>query len=138
MSLKQIVSLLVGLIIGSTVFFGTIAHAAEKSAQTAVYDEGAYTEYVENTMKKLDKLYLDFCGTCKSDASVALKARKEFLVTVRDLMQHMNNRFDNLDPKKGDALSPTETLVSIHVLTMLVDILTETQLTQLSDHPYSQ
>lgn len=138
MSLKQIVSILVGLVIGSSLIFGTTVLAAEKSGPSAVYDEGAYTEYVENTMKKLDKLYLDFCGTCNSDASVAVKARKEFLTTVRDLMQHMNSRFDNLNPKEGDALSPTETLVSIHVLTMLVDILTETQLQQLSDHPYSQ
>jgi hypothetical protein len=138
MSLRQMVSILVGLAIGSSVIFGTTVQAAEKSGPSDVYDEAAYTEYVENTMKKLDKLYLDFCGTCNSDASVAVKARKEFLETVRDLMQHMNSRFDNLNPKEGDALSPTETLVSIHVLTMLVDILTETQLQHMSDHPYSQ
>ncbi|UCB56073.1 MAG: hypothetical protein JSW45_05965 [Thiotrichales bacterium] len=138
MSLKQPLPILAGLLIGLSVIFGTAVQAAEKSAPSAVYDETAYTEYVEKTMEKLDKLYLDFCGTCNSDASVAVKARKEFLATVRDLMQHMNSRFDNLDPKEGDALSPTETLVSIHVLTMLVDILTETQIQQLADHPYSQ
>ena len=137
MSLKQVASIMVGLIFGASIFLGAAVHAADKS-ESDVYDESAYTEYVENTMKKLDKLYLDFCGTCNSDASVAVKARKEFLTTVRDLMQHMNTRFDNLKPKEGDALSPTETLVSIHVLTMLVDILTETQLQQLSDHPYTQ
>ena len=131
-------SLLVGLAIGSSVIFGTTVQAAEKSNPSAVYDEASYTEFVENKMKQLDKLYLDFCGTCNSDASVAVKARKEFLTTVRDLMQHMNARFDNLNPKEGDALSPTETLVSIHVLTMLVDILTETQIQQMTDHPYSQ
>lgn len=138
MSLKQVASIMVGLLFGASIFLGAAVHAADKSNESAIYDESAYTEYVENTMKKLDKLYLDFCGTCNSDAAVAVKARKEFLTTVRDLMQHMNTRFDNLNPKEGDALSPTETLVSIHVLTMLVDILTETQLQQLSDHPYSQ
>ena len=48
----------------------------------------------------------------------------------------MNARFDKLDPKAGAALSPTETLVSIHALTMLVDILTATQLEHMAAHPY--
>jgi hypothetical protein len=101
-----------------------------------VYDAAAYTEYVETTMEKLDKLYLDFCGTCGVDAAKARVAREEFLVTVRDLMQYMNARYDNLDPKKGAALSPTETLVSMHALTMLVDILAATELERLTPHPY--
>jgi hypothetical protein len=138
MNIKQLISIMTGLVFGASVLLGAAAHAADKSGESAVYDESAYTEYVENTMQKLDKLYLDFCNTCNSDPAVAVKAREEFLTTVRDLMQHMNTRFDSMDPKAGDALSPTETLVSIHVLTMLVDILTETQLKQMADHPYSR
>jgi hypothetical protein len=102
----------------------------------ALYDESAYTEYVENTMKELDRLYLEFCSDCGVDASKAWKSRMEFLTTVRDLMKRMNAKFDSLDPKKGAALSPTETLVSIHVLTMLVDILTATQIEDMTAHPY--
>jgi hypothetical protein len=102
----------------------------------AVYDEAAYTEYVENTMAKLDRLYLDFCDTCGVDAVKARIAKEEFLVTVRELMQYMNARYDDLDPKKGAALSPTDTLVSVHALTMLVDILAATELEQLAAHPY--
>ena len=102
----------------------------------AVYDEAAYTEYVENTMDKLDKLYLDFCDTCGVDATKSRLAREEFLVTVRDLMQYMNARYDALDPKKGAALSPTETLVSVHALTMLVDILAATELDNMTAHRY--
>ena len=101
-----------------------------------MYDAEAYTAYVEDTMKKLDRLYLDFCGTCGVDAEKSRVAKEEFLVTVRDLMQHMNGRFDSLDPKKGASLSPTETLVSVHALTMLVDILAETQLEEMRPHPY--
>jgi len=48
----------------------------------------------------------------------------------------MNARYDALDPKKGAALSPTETLVSVHVLTMLVDMLAETEIEQMAHHPY--
>jgi hypothetical protein len=104
--------------------------------QVDVYDQAAYTEYVENTMKKLDALYLDFCDTCGVDAAKARIAKEEFLVTVRELMQYMNARYDALDPKKGAALSPTETLVSVHAMTMLVDILAATQIEQMAHHPY--
>jgi hypothetical protein len=109
---------------------------AEEPTAISFYDEAAYTEYVENTMKELDRLYLDFCDTCGVDSSKAGKAKKDFLTTVRDLMQHMNARFDSLDPKKGAALSPTETLVSLHALTMLVDILAATELEHMTAHPY--
>ena len=138
MSLKQVSSIMVGLMLGASAFLGTAVHAADKSMGIPVYDESAYTEFTEAKMKKLDKLYLDFCGTCNVDASKAVKARQEFLATVRDLMQHMNAKFDSLDAKKGADLSPTETLVSIHVLTMLVDILTETQIQREVEHPYTE
>ena len=138
MSLKQVVHIMVRLVFMGSVFLNANAHAADKAAEVSVYDESAYTDYVSETMEKLDKLYLDFCGTCNVDASKAEKARQEFLATVRDLMQHMNARFDELDPKSGAALSPTETLVSIHVLTMLVDILAATQLEHMAEHPYNQ
>ena len=50
-------------------------------------------------------------------------------------MQQMNSRFDALDPRKGAALSHTEVLVSIHVLTMLVDMLTATQMANMAENP---
>ena len=124
----------IALIFSGSLFAGP--PPAESTDSSYMYDEGAYSEYVETTMQKLDKLYLDFCGTCGVDAEKARIAKKEFLITVRELMQHMNGRFDALDPKKGASLSPTETLVSIHTLTMLVDILAETQLEDMTPHPY--
>lgn len=138
MNLKQVVLSLIVLLFAAANFAVTAAHAADKTMDIPVYDAAAYTEFTQQKMKKLDKLYLDFCGTCNVDSATAAKARKEFLATVRDLMQHMNAKFDALDPKKGAALSPTETLVSIHVLTMLVDILTETQIQAMAEHPYTQ
>jgi hypothetical protein len=114
------------------------ADVAATDVKSDVYDEAAYTQYVEDTMAKLDRLYLDFCDTCSVDAAKARIAKEEFLSTVRELMQYMNARYDALDPKMGAALSPTETLVSVHALTMLVDILAETQLQQMAYHPYNQ
>jgi hypothetical protein len=128
--------LLATAVLMSNALLAATPEVEEAELTVAVYDEAAYTEYVENTMAKLDKLYLDFCGTCGVDAVKTRIAKEEFLVTVRELMQHMNARYDNLDPKKGAALSPTETLVSVHVLTMLVDILAATELEQLAAHPY--
>lgn len=138
MNLKRLTSAIVALAFVGSTFMGQSVYAASKTGDTPVYDEAAYTEHVEKTMKKLDKLYLQFCGTCTTDMSKAEKARKEYYVTVRELMQHMNARFDNLDPKKGAALSSTEVLVNIHVLTMLVDMLTATQMENMADHAYTQ
>ena len=117
-------------------FFGNCAVAAGEEKAPPVYDEGAYTQYVQETMQKLDKLYLQFCGECGVSGPAAEKARREYAKTSRELMQYMNARFDRLDPKKGDALSPAETLVDIHALTMMVDILTATYLESIAEHPY--
>jgi hypothetical protein len=117
-------------------FAATAVQAADESAEMTVYDENAYTEFVETKMKELDALYLQFCDTCGSEPADAALARQKFLISVRELMQHMNARFDKLEPKAGAALSPTETLVSVHALTMLVDILAATQLEHMAKHPY--
>jgi hypothetical protein len=120
-------------ILGFTVF----AHSANAADQaTASVDESHYTQYVQETMQKLDKLYLQFCGDCGVSGASAEKARREYAATARELMQHMNARFDSLDPSKGDALSPAEVLVNIHALTMMVDILTATYLERIAEHPY--
>jgi len=132
--LIEILGLFAGLLFLTTAT--AFAGGSDEPLGLSVYDESAYTEFVENKMKELDGLYLQFCDACGADASAAALARKEFLISVRDLMQHMNARFDALDPKKGAALSPTETLVSIHALTMLVDTLTATQLEHMAAHPY--
>lgn len=126
------------LLISAIFCLGMTNVGADEPIGYSVYDEAAYTEYVENSMKELDRLYLEFCGTCGIEGTKAAKARQEFLTKVRDLMKYMNAKFDSLDPKLGGALSPTETLVSMHVLTMLVDILTATQLEQWEVHPYNE
>lgn len=127
MNLKRITTAMAALVFMASAFFGQAA-LAEGTSPIPVYDQAAYTQYVESTMKKMNKLYLQFCGTCGVSGAKAAQARKEYYLLARDLMQHMNAKFDNLDPKKGAALSPTEVLVNIHALTMLVDMLTATQM----------
>jgi len=128
-------AIIAAALLGNAVL-GNFAIAAGEGKGIPVFDESAYTQYVQETMQKLDKLYLQFCGECGVSGPVAEKARREYAKTSRELMQYMNARFDKLDPKKGDALSPTETLVDIHALTMMVDILTATYLESVAEHPY--
>lgn len=130
----EILTLLMGLLFLTAP--AALAQAADEPLGLPMYDEASYTEFVENKMQELDGLYLKFCATCGVEASEAAVAKKQFLASVRELMQHMNAKFDALDPKKGAALSPTETLVSIHALTMLVDILAATELEHMAEHPY--
>jgi hypothetical protein len=91
------------LLLSSSLFAGP--PPAEATEASYMYDEGAYTEYVESTLQKLDLLYLDFCGACGVDMEKATVAKKEFLITV-------------------------------HALTMLVDILAQSQLEEMTPHPY--
>jgi len=137
MKSNKIINILAILIIMVGLFHGSSALAASKAGDISMYDEAAYTDYVEKTMKKLDGLYLQFCGTCNVDAAKAAKARNEYYKTVRELLQGMNARYDKLDPKKGAALSSTEVLVNMHVLTMLIDMLTATQMENMSDNPHN-
>jgi hypothetical protein len=137
MNQKPVASIVLAAAFVTSVLLGGGAQAATESGATPVYDEAAYTAYVEKTMKKLDKLYLQFCGTCGVSGAKAEQARREYFQTARDLMQNMNARFDSLDPKKGAALSATEVLVNIHALTMLVDMLTATEMESRAENPHN-
>ena len=132
--LLGMLTLLMGLLFLTT--SAALAQGSDEPMGLPMYDESAYTEFVEGKMQELDALYLKFCETCGVEAADAALAKREFLGSVRELMQHMNAKFDALDPKMGAALSPTETLVSIHALTMLVDILAATELEHMAEHPY--
>ena len=130
-------STIAAMLLTASTFVVPAAHASHEPGHTPIYDESAYTASVDETMKKLDKLYLQFCGTCGVSGDKATKARREYFTLSRELMQKMNDKFDSLDPKMGAGLSDTETLVSIHALTMLVDILSATQLEAEMEHPHN-
>ena len=51
--------------------FQLASAVADDTTLVDIYDEAAYAEYVETTMKQLDKLYLDFCDTCGVEGSKA-------------------------------------------------------------------
>jgi len=127
-----------GAIIAVTMLagLGVSGVAADENTGPSVYDETAYTEYVENMMDKLDQLYIDFSKAHGVDSEAATIAQRDFLKSMHELMHYMNAKFDSMDPKKGAALSPTETLVTVHAHTMLIDILAANQIDELKKHPY--
>ena len=129
------------LLVATAVLMSATLFAATPKEEAAelpadVYDESAYTQYVEDTMDMLDQLYLDFLDAQGVDAAKARIIREEFLAKVHEMMQYMNAKYDDLDLKKGAALSATDTLVSVHAMTMLIDILASTELEQMAAHPY--
>lgn len=130
MVLKQIKLIFIILTPGVGLFPGSAVQADNSGSASDIYDASAYTEYVESKLTKLDKIYLQICSTCKHDSNFG-QAKIEFFTTMGELMKHMNKKFDTLDPKTGAALSPTETLVTIHVLAMLADILAQYHLQEL-------
>ena len=118
MYINNMKSFMLALVFALSTFPGLSAHAEKGTGSTPLYDESAYTDYVEKTMKKLDKLYLQFCDKCNTDASAATKAKLEYFKTVRDLLEYMNGMFDKLDPKKGAAQTRTllETFAKCSIL----------------------
>ncbi len=73
-------------------------------------------------MTKLDKYYLQSIDRNLSQGEIE-KAKREYLKVARDLLRRMNAKFDALNLKEGATLSHTETLLSIHVMTMMADML---------------
>jgi hypothetical protein len=134
--LFEAVLLAAAMLVSNALFAGTTEVGAIE-LESDVYDEAAYPVYVETSMAKLDQLYLDYLDARGVDAVKARIVREEFLKTVHELMTYMNARYDQLELKKGAALSPTETLVSVHAMTMLIDILASTELEQMAAHPYT-
>ena len=67
------------------------AQAADDSTGAVMYDETAYTEFVENKMEELDALYLRFCDSCGVDATDAEKA-KSSLVSSLHAIKRLTNR----------------------------------------------
>ena len=124
------------LLIATVSLFGSTSALAGDVSDISYYDETAYTQYVADMMSELDRLYIEFSKARGRNATAANAAREAFLTKAHELMHNMNARYDKLDPKAGAAMSETETLVNIHALIMLVDILSETQLENLAAHPY--
>ncbi|WP_455218121.1 hypothetical protein [Kaarinaea lacus] len=95
---------------------------ADEMTQSLMFDDASYTAEVEKAHQKLHMLYGKAVDQ-SVNASQRLKARREFLNVAQDLNKKMHARVMTKDPKKGDALSHTDVLLSTHLLLMTADML---------------
>ena len=107
------VAFLVATVIGASVNAETQAEA---------YDTAAYTQFLEKSIKDLDKLYLKVIDK-KTSHGEAEKAKQAYFRKTRAVLNKMNDRFDKMDVKQGASLSHTEMLVNSHITTMTLDML---------------
>jgi len=114
MNLKRVLSTIAAMAFMTSVGLTTlVAHAAEES----------FTDYAHTTMNKLDKLYLQYVdhNTPRGEAE---KAKREYFQLARQLLQKMNATFDQIEAKERPHILPQEeSFISIHVLTMLLDMM---------------
>lgn len=108
------------------ILYSTNAAAAKNSEPSMVYDESAYTEATEKDMAKMHALYLKAYDK-KASLGDREKAKREYLKIGKKLVREMHERIMMLDVKKGAALSHTDVLLSVHMMSMMVDMLATLQ-----------
>ena len=99
---------------------------SDEMTGSMMFDDASYAADVEKAHQKLHMLYGKAFDK-SSSASQRLKARQEFLKVAQELNKKMHARVMTKDPKKGDALSHTDVLLSTHLLLMTADLLSTIQ-----------
>lgn len=113
MNIKRVLSTVAAMVFMMSVGLSTgVAHAAEES----------FTDHAFATMQKLDKLYLQYVDK-SIDRGTAEKAKREYFKLARQLLLKMNDKFDQIENQESHELSKEDTYISIHILTMLIDMM---------------
>lgn len=121
MTMKQIRTLVAGLVIAGVAAFGTTAVGAEKD-HFKYYDEASYTATVTKEMNEMEALYK--VAISKSVAQgKAEQARQDMIKKARHILRHLNERNSQLGVKEGAQLTPTEVLLNIKVMGRVLDIM---------------
>ena len=119
--LKELKSKLIASLVALSMCMGAASVYAAEPPQD-LYDEDAYTKYMETTIDELNALHAK-----ANDKTIpqgeAEAARLAAFRKAREAVQFMDNRFNKMKIKEGATLSHTEVLMDIHVLTMLVDLI---------------
>ena len=117
-------------LLASGVLFMCLLYAqpvfSDEMTGSMMFDDASYTAEMEKGHMKLHMLYGKAFDKSVS-ASQRLKARQEFLDLAQELNKKMHARVMTKDPKKGDALSHTDVLLSTHLLLMTADLLSTLQ-----------
>lgn len=89
---------------------------------SGIYDEAAYVNNMETSLKELDKFYLKYTDKSLSGSEKEL-AKRGYIVMARQILSDRHTKLDRLNPKIGDALSHTDLLLMTHIQVMLLDML---------------
>ena len=119
--LKELKSMLIASLVALSTCLGTASVYAAEPPQD-LYDEDAYTSYMEKTIDELNVLYAK-ANDKKIPQGQAEQARIAAFRKAREAVQFMDNRFNKMKIKEGATLSHTEVLMDIHILAMLVDLM---------------
>jgi len=112
-------------------FFASIFLVSTAVAEPTYSDED-FPAHMEKSMDKLHGLFQQsFDKTIPGGKR--LKARQEYFDLSRDLIKGVHARVMTLDVKKGAALSHTDVLLSIHLLSMSSEMTSSILQEQLAD-----
>lgn len=126
-------SLLAALMLFAGLFFSPSVYSDEMTG-SMMFDDASYTADVEKGHQKLHMLYGKAFDK-SAPLGDRLKARREFLDVAQELNKKMHARVMMKDPKKGDALSHTDVLLSTHLLLMTADMLSTIQQEEWANDP---
>ncbi len=99
-----------------------LAAALIGSSGLVCAQEDAYMSGMSKTIADLNALYAK-----ANDKTIpqgeAEQARLAAFAMAREALASMDKRFDTLKGMEGAALTPAETLMNIHIMTMLLDMM---------------
>lgn len=106
--------------------------AANDPPDSLVFDNKVYTENTEKAMDKMHHLFIKAYDKT-SPSGEREKAKREYLAMGQNLVRGLHERVMSLDVKKGAALSHTDVLLSVHMMSMMLDMLASIQQEQWQD-----
>ena len=107
-------------------FFISNTMAANDASGSDVFDDRVYTEQTEKAMDNMHHLFIKAYDK-SSPAGEREKAKRAYLETGQKLIRQLHERVMMLDVKKGAALSHTDVLLSVHMMSMMLDMLASIQ-----------
>ena len=100
--------------------------AVQDSDSSYVYDESTYSVETEKAMDKMHMLFMKAFDK-SSPSGEREKARREYMKIGKGLIRGMHERVMALDVKKGAALSHTDVLLAVHMMSMMLDMMATIQ-----------
>lgn len=128
---RKLLIFAVSVFIGNLLFLSN-SMAANDTSDSLVFDNRVYTEQTEKAMDKMHHLFIKAYDKTSSSGERE-KAKREYLVMGQKLIRQVHERVMSLDVKKGAALSHTDVLLSVHMMSMMLDMLASIQQEQWQD-----